>query len=120
MPKWVDNEFYFGPDRRRRDAGKRWGNRRQLNDAAEPPPLGAVLRRIRVQLMDLSTADDRRKVMQLGSLAITEAEQRRELQCADLIRQALRLISENQIAQADACIVEAQALAGGSAYHGYR
>ena len=120
MTKWVDNEFYFGPDRRRRDAGKRWGNRRQLNDAGEQPPLGAVLRRIRVQLMDLSTADDRRKVMQLASLAITEAEQRRLLQCADLVRNAMRLISENQIAQADACVAEAQALAAGATQAGYR
>ncbi|MGD9816405.1 MAG: hypothetical protein AB7Q23_04150 [Hyphomonadaceae bacterium] len=119
MPKWVDNEFYFGPDRRRRDAGKRWGDRRQLNDAADPPPLGAVLRRMRVQLMDLSTAEDRRKVMQLGSLAITEAEQRRDLVCADLIRNALRFIAENQIAQADGCIAEALAIASGD-HAGYR
>lgn len=109
--KWVDNEFYFGPDRRKRDGGKRWGNRRTQNDAADPPPLGAVLRRLRVRMTDLATPDDRRKAMQLASLATMEAEKLRLLRCADHIKEAARLILAGDIAQADAHIMEAQAIA---------
>ena len=43
--KWVDNEVYFGPDRRRGGLGKRWGDKRSYDDAGVPPPLGAVLLR---------------------------------------------------------------------------
>lgn len=112
MPsKWVDNEFYFGPDRRKGGLGKRWGDRRQLDDAAEPPPLGAVLRRMRVLLVDIRTADDRQKIVRLGSLAVTEAEKLRKLACADQIKEAIRLLNAGDVPGADARVVDAMALA---------
>lgn len=108
--KWVDNEVYFGPDRRRGGMGKRWGDRRRMDDAAEPPPLGALLRRLRVHLLDMQTYDDRRRAMQLANLAMTAAEQRRLLACADAIRSAANQIGAGDAAAAEAWIMEAARL----------
>ncbi|MBX3511759.1 MAG: hypothetical protein KF700_11205 [Hyphomonadaceae bacterium] len=105
--KWVDNEVYFGPDRRRRDAGKRWGDRRRLNDAGEPPPLGALLRRLRVQLLDLSTASDRHRAIQLANLAIVEAERKHLPACADAVKEAAACINAGDTAGADAWLTQA-------------
>lgn len=107
--KWVDNEFYFGPDRRKGGLGKRWGDRREMDDAADPPPLGAVLRRMRVLLIDMRTAEERRHIMQLGNLAITEAEKMHKMACADAVKEALRRLHANDVAGADAMVIEAQA-----------
>lgn len=112
--KWVDNEVYFGPDRRSRDAGKRWGERRRYNDAAEPPPLGALLRRLRIMLTDATSPDRRLRALQLANLAIYEAEGMRLRDCANRIREAARLISANardSTVAADALLVEAMELA---------
>jgi hypothetical protein len=108
--KWVDNEVYFGPDRRKRDGAKRWQERRRLNDAAEPPPPGALLRRLRVLILDKSPSA-RQRSMLLARLAITEAEKLRWLQCADKIKEAQRFINAGDPAGADALIVDAMTLA---------
>lgn len=110
MTKWVDNEVYFGPDRRRGGLGKRWGDRRRYNDAGEPPPLGAVLRRLRVLVMHLSTLEERRKALQLANLAMTEAEKLRLLECADSIRVASEMILAGDSNAADRLLMQAQAL----------
>lgn len=89
--KWVDSSGYFGPDRRRR-GGKRWGDRRVLDEAAKPPPLGAMMRRLRVQMLGLSTADDRRHTLQILAAAITEAERLRYYRCADSLKQADQIL----------------------------
>lgn len=115
--KWVDNEVYFGPNRRRRGASKRWGERRHFDDAGEPPPLGAVLRRLRVLLMDMRGPQDRQRAIQLASLATTEAETLHLMECADLIKSAAQLVLANDIAGADAHIVEAQSLASTGPMH---
>lgn len=109
--KWVDNTFYFGPDRRKRDNGKRWGDKRKQDDSGEPPPLNAVLRRLRVVLMDMSTPDDRQRALQLTRLAMTSADRQGLRACADAIGDAVRCITNGDIAGADTKIVEAQALA---------
>ena len=108
--KWVDSNGYFGPDRRRRPAQKRWGERRGLDESGEPPPLGAMLRRMRVLIMDLSSPDDRRRVLQLLTAAISSAERQRFFRCADALKvadRALRLGGAGDVATADARIVEA-------------
>jgi hypothetical protein len=113
--KWVDSNGYFGPDRRRRPVQKRWGERRGLDEAGEPPPLGAMLRRIRVLMMDLSAPDDRRRVLQLLTAAITSAERQRFFQCADALKAAdrtLRLGGSGDVSTADARVVEALGHAG--------
>ncbi len=108
--KWVDNEVYFGPDRRTRGGSKRWGDRREYNDAGEPPPLGAVLRRLRVRLSGDPTAEDRHHAMQLLNLAITEAETQRLQACAAELRAAAPLITADRFEDADRNVVEAMAL----------
>lgn len=114
--KWVDNEVYFGPDRRHRDGGKRWGDRRRLNDAAEPPPLGAMLRRLRVMLTDLSAPDRRRRALDIANLAVREAERLHQPECARCIADAARLISASatdQTIRIDELLTRAQGLAQG-------
>lgn len=108
--KWVDNEVYFGPDRRTRGGSKRWGDRRTYNDAAEPPPLGAVLRRLRVRLSGDPTAEDRHHAMQLLNLAIYAAGNERMPKCAATLRDAAPLITADRFEEADRLVIEAMAL----------
>jgi len=90
--KWVDTYAYFGPDRRRRAGKKPWKDRRALDEAGQAPSLGHLLRRLRVQLMDLSTPDDRRHMLQILSAAISAAERTHCFQCADQLKQADRIL----------------------------
>ena len=113
--KWVDSHGYFGPDRRRRAGGKRWKDRRLFDETGEPPPLGALLRRVRVLMTDLSTPDDRRRALQLLSAAISSAERQHFFRCADALKKAeiaLRLGGPPEAAVADGHIVQAIDCAG--------
>lgn len=105
--KWVDNEVYFGPDRRLRGGSKRWGDRRTYNDAADPPPLGAVLRRLRVRLSEDTNSTNRHHAMQLLNLAIVHAETLRMADCAGALRRAAPLITADLFEDADKLIVDA-------------
>lgn len=49
---WVDQESYFGPDRRQGDGGLRLIERRRVNDAGSPPPLATALRQLRLRVLD--------------------------------------------------------------------
>jgi len=49
---WVDNDTYFGPDRRKTNRGMRWLDRRQQNGAGAPPPLSTALRQLRLRVLD--------------------------------------------------------------------
>jgi hypothetical protein len=111
--KWVDNEVYFGPNRRKSGLGKRWGDRRSYDDAAEPPPLGAVLRRLRVHLSDIATPDDRRRAYELARFAASEAERQHLPDCADPLREVLTLITKGNYTSADAFVMQAQAAFNG-------
>jgi hypothetical protein len=53
---WVDNDTYFGPDRRRADRGLRWIDRRHANSAVTPPPLTTALRQLRLRVLDAQGA----------------------------------------------------------------
>lgn len=108
--KWVDNEVYFGPDRRLRGGSKRWGDRRTYNDAGDPPPLGAVLRRLRVRLSEEPLPAHRHHATQLLNLAIIHAEQLHNAPCADMLRRAAPLIATDQFEQADRLVMDAMAL----------
>lgn len=115
--KWVDTNAYFGPDRRRRSVQKRWGERRSLNEAGQPPALGAMLRRLRVQLMSQQSPDERRHTLQVISAAITSAERMHFYKCADALKQAdqiLRISGPGAAAQAEARLIEAMDHAGNS------
>lgn len=89
--KWVDNTDYIGPDRRRASPGLRWRERRRFDETTpEPPPLGAMLRRLRVQILGMQSAADRLHVMQLAAAAAKQAEVQRSFPCADIIREVSR------------------------------
>ncbi len=108
--KWVDNEVYFGPDRRQRDGGKRWGDKRKINDAADPPPLGAILRRLQIALFDLHDPTKRQRVQQMISLGIMEAQRQRNAAAADRLHQLSRLIMlKAPMANLESMLMEAQA-----------
>jgi hypothetical protein len=106
--KWVDGDKYFGPDRRRRGGQKRWQDRRHLDEAGEPPPLGAMLRRLRVHMLGLETPEDRGLTLQLLMAAIADAERRRLLRCADALKRAEHgLRSGAPVSVIEAAITEA-------------
>ena len=111
--KWVDNEVYFGPDRRKGGLGKRWGDKRFFDDAGEPPPLGAVMRRLRIQLNGISSAEERRRVYDLALFAAAEAERQHLPQCADSLRNVLASIKAGDFTNADAWVMQAQAAFNG-------
>jgi hypothetical protein len=108
--KWVDTHRYFGPDRRRRTGKKPWKDRRTLDESGQLPSLGHLLRRLRVQAMDLSTPEDRRHMLQIMAAAITEAERNHAFQCADALKQAdrlLRLSGSAELAAMDGLLTDA-------------
>ena len=108
--KWVDTHGYFGPDRRRRTGKKPWKDRRTLEEAGQLPSLGQMLRRLRVQAMDLSAPDDRRHMLQILTAAISEAERQQCFRCADTLKQAdrlLRLSGSADMAALDGLLTEA-------------
>jgi len=111
--KWVDNEVYFGPDRRKGGLGKRWGDKRSYDDAGEPPPLGAVMRRLRVQLNGIAISDERRRVYDLARFAAAEAERQHLPECADHLRTVLDAIKSGDFTRADAAVMQAQAAFNG-------
>jgi len=111
--KWVDNTEYFGPDRRRRSA-KRWNDRRRLDESADLPPLGALLRRLRVQMVSL-TPESCGHALQMLSGAISEANRQNFRHCVAALQAADSIIRQNGAsgaARADALIVEAMDHAG--------
>lgn len=57
--KWVDISSYFGPDRRSGAFSHFILERRHLESATTPPPLHAALRRLRVRVLEASTAEGR-------------------------------------------------------------
>jgi hypothetical protein len=110
MPtRWVDIGSYFGPDRRRKPA-KRWNDRRRLDEAGEPPPLGALLRRLRVRVAGPSP-DDRRHALEMLKAAIGEAGRRGWRQCAATLSNVDQLVrttaTREALATADTLIIEA-------------
>lgn len=116
MPnKWVDNNEYFGPDRRRRPVSKRWGERRHENEAGDLPPLGALLRRLRVQMLGLATPQDYQHALQMLSGAIGEANRLGYRQCAASLMAADRILRDTgpkHGSAADPHLVEAMDHAG--------
>jgi uncharacterized membrane protein len=111
--KWIDNTEYFGPDRRRRPA-KKWNDRRRHNEATELPPLGALLRRLRVQMISL-TPEGCGHALQMLSGAISEANRQGFRQCVAALQNAdaaIRQHGPRAAAQADALLVEAMDHAG--------
>ncbi len=49
---WVDDQSYFGPDRRVKPAGLRLRERRRMNCANTPPNLTTALRQLRMRVLE--------------------------------------------------------------------
>jgi hypothetical protein len=49
---WVDQDSYFGPDRRRKHGGLRMRERRRYDYAGQPPSLSVALRQLRMRVLD--------------------------------------------------------------------
>lgn len=113
-PRWVDNTNYFGPDRRRKP-NKRWNDRRRYDEAGEPPPIGALLRRLRVRVAG-PTAEDRRHALEMVKAAISEASRLGWGRCAAALISVDELLrtggARDVVNEADALIVEALEHAG--------
>ena len=113
--KWVDNTVYFGPDRRSGRGGMRWSERRRDDLAGDAPPLGALLRRLRVALLGLHTRNDSAHALQLAAAAIAQAERTGKPACAEAVKAAMRIISGGdraEFAEADTLLNQALNLAG--------
>lgn len=85
--KWVDNDDYFGPDRRDRRGG-RLLNRRQVDESTEPPSLAATLRRLRVLLGNPIEDGSHERAVQLVAAGIAMAERAGNNNCVRLLRRA--------------------------------
>lgn len=112
--KWVDNTDYFGPDRRRRSGSKLWNERRRLDEAGDLPPLGAMLRRLRVQMIGLRP-EGVAHALQLLSGAIAEANRQGFRQCVASLFAADRALRQNGpsgAVAADAHLLQAMDHAG--------
>jgi hypothetical protein len=116
--KWVDLNDYFGPDRRRRTGKKPWRDRRHHDEATKPPALGALLRRLRVQLMDVNGPDHRRRALQLLDAALAEAQRQQAFEVLNLLRRAqtaLRNGSPADLPEVETAISEALTMAAHNA-----
>lgn len=113
--KWVDNNEYFGPDRRKRGTSKLFGERRKYDETGELPPLGALLRRLRVQMLAISTGEDAARALPLLAGAIAEANRLGYRQCAATLMDVDRILRQQgaRAAQtADVKLIEAMDHAG--------
>lgn len=101
MTKWVDNGEYFGPDRRQRSRSKLFNERRRRDETGELPPLGALLRRLRVQMVSL-TPETCPHALRLLAGAISEANRLDYRQCLAALYNADRVLRANGASAATA------------------
>ncbi|MBI3439226.1 MAG: hypothetical protein HY054_11370 [Proteobacteria bacterium] len=112
--KWVEQNGYIGPDRRKRPGPKRLMDRRRRDETSASPGVGALLRRLRVQLLGIYSQEDRLRVLQLLAAATYEAHRQRLYECASTLQRAERILRSGpagDIAAADAALQEALGLA---------
>jgi hypothetical protein len=77
---WVDNDTYFGPDRRQHGRGLRWTDRRRGDCAGTPPPLSTALRQLRLRVLDAQGAGVNAFVNRVqGTAALAELQNEPEV-----------------------------------------
>lgn len=114
MAKWVDSGEYFGLDRRQRSRVKLFNERRRRDQVGDLPPLGALLRRVRVQMVTL-TPDSCPHALRLLAGAISEANRLGYRQCVTSLYDADRALREtgsSAAMTADAHLLKAMEYAG--------
>jgi hypothetical protein len=104
--KWVDNDKYIGPSRRER-GGKRLLDRRRTDETMEPPPLHAVLRRLRVLLNDTSDTAARERALQLFAASAKTATKLSMTRCAAALARAEQAFQDGDLEDAEALVAEA-------------
>ena len=115
--KWIDNPDYVGQDRRRSSERRLFRERRKFDESGDQPSLLSMIRRLRVQLLGLTTSNDKTHLMQLSRAAINQALAQRKIGAADLIKeaaamvQAARTMDSNLVQAADAKLIRALDLA---------
>lgn len=115
--KWVEQNGYVGPDRRRRPGPKRMMDRRRRDETSASPGVSALLRRLRVQLLGIYSHEDRLRVLQLLAAATHEAHRQRLYECAQALQRAdraLRTGPSGDVSSTDAVLQEAMNLAAAS------
>jgi hypothetical protein len=111
---WVETGGYTGPDRRKRPGPKKWVDRRRRDETSAPPTVSALLRRLRVQLLGIYSAEDRLRVLQTLNGAIHEAQRQHMHECATALKRAdhiLRSGPAGNVAAADTALQEAMGCA---------
>ena len=114
--KWVDNDAYLGPDRRRSRGSRLLRERRKGDDSGNPPPLNALLRRARVSLLGMTSPTDKERTIQLVRAAMEVSERLQHSACTAQLREVWRAVSaadpknHDAVAKADALLQQAMTL----------
>jgi hypothetical protein len=108
--KWVDNNDYFGPDRRD-GRGGRLRNRRQADDTIEPPSLASTLRRLRVLLGNPVRETAYERALHLLAAGIDLATRTGKQECLHALQRADQMLRDrpNDFDSAEAAVAEAMA-----------
>jgi hypothetical protein len=103
--KWIDIANYIGPDRRAKRKA-RWNERREEDLSGDAPPLGTLLRRMRVHVLRLESGDDRRNTLSLVAAGIAQAEQHGYALCAAALKQAEQVLRADAPAEDAAKLID--------------
>lgn len=81
---WVDQECYFGPDRRRKLGGLRVRERRRHDYACTPPSVPIALRQLRMRVLDARGAGAQRFADRAQGVALL-AQIQQEYEASDAL-----------------------------------
>ena len=81
---WVDQDSYFGPDRRRKSGGLRMRERRRYDYACPPPSVPIALRQLRMRVIDARGADAARFADRVQAVAVL-AQMQQEYDASDAL-----------------------------------
>ena len=91
--KWVDNNAYLGPDRRRTRGSRLLRERRKGDESSDPPPLNALLRRTRVSLLGMTSQQDKERTIQFVRAAMEVSDRLGHTACTAQLREVWRALS---------------------------
>jgi hypothetical protein len=86
---WVDQDSYFGPDRRRKPTGLRVRERRRYNLAANPPSLPIAMRQLRLRVLDAHGAGAKLFAERAQATAVL-AQMQHEMNASDALSSLAR------------------------------
>jgi hypothetical protein len=83
---WVDQNSYFGPDRRKQRGGMRMRDRRHDNLVGRPPCLRTALRQLRMRVIDAEGQAGLNTFIQRTQGVITLAQEHREVEVVRMLQ----------------------------------